>query len=70
MSHQVEVFHDGKLIYDIRDVQQVPSIGHQLDLRDPLMGEPGHMYTVVGVTWDLGCRSVELEVELTSAMPA
>jgi hypothetical protein len=55
--------HNGELIYDISDVEQVPSIGHQLDLTgcDLISG----MYTVVGVTWDLAARSVELDVEIT-----
>jgi len=65
-NHFVEVFYHGELIYDIGDVQQVPSDGEQLDLSD-LEDKPG-LYTVIGVTWDLAARSVELEVELTSDM--
>jgi hypothetical protein len=62
-NHFVTVMHNGEMIYDISDVEQVPSIGHQLDLRNSDLLNA--MYTVVGVTWDLAARSVELDVELT-----
>jgi hypothetical protein len=55
---------EGRLVYDISDVDQVPSIGHQLDLREEgIMGLLQGLYTVKGVTWDLSARSAELDVE-------
>jgi hypothetical protein len=67
MNHFVTVLLEGDLIYDISDVEQVPAVGDQLDLReiDPCPG----LYTVVGRTWDLAGRSCELDVELLTLDP-
>ena len=47
-NHFVTVMHNGELIYDIGDVQQVPSIGHQIGLSD--LEDNDRLYTVLGVT--------------------
>lgn len=67
MNHLITVKLNGQEIYYMPDVQQVPFVGDQLDLRDEIPGTG--MYTVMGRTWDLAARSCELDVERTEDTP-